>query len=170
MSRDTALLFTTRMARLFAYGFLSVVLVLYLSQAGLADAQIGLLLTLTLVGDTLISLWITTNADRIGRKSMLLAGAGLMLFAGMLFVLTRNFVVLLVAATIGVISPSGNEVGPFLAIEQASLSQIVSDQHRTQVFAWYNLVGSFATALGALAGGGLAQVLQGSGVAPLDSY
>jgi predicted MFS family arabinose efflux permease len=170
LGRDGTLLFITRTARLFAYGFLSVVLVLYLAQAGLTDAQIGLLLTLTLVGDTLISLWITTNADRIGRKRMLLAGAGLMLFAGILFAATHNFLFLLVAATIGVISPSGNEVGPFLAIEQAALSQIVSDRQRTRVFAWYNLVGSFATALGALCGGGLAQVLQGAGVATLDSY
>src|SRR3974377_1797924 len=170
LSRDGVLLFTTRIARLFAYGFLSVVLVLYLAQAGLGDAQIGLLLTLTLVGDTLISLWITTHADRVGRKRMRLAGAGLMLFAGVIFALTRNFLVLLVAATIGVISPSGNEVGPFLAIEQASLSQIVPDQRRTQVFAWYNLVGSFATALGALCGGVLAQSLQSAGVTPLDSY
>jgi hypothetical protein len=37
-------------------------------------------------------------------------------------------------------------------------------------FAWYNLVGSFATALGALSSGVLAQLLQNSGVTPLDSY
>lgn len=167
---DGYLLFATRIARLFGYGFLSVVLVLYLSQAGLRDAEIGLLLTLTLVGDTLISLWITTNADRIGRRRMLLAGAGLMLFAGILFALTRNYILLVMAATIGVISPSGNEVGPFLALEQASLSQIVTDRRRTSAFAWYGLVGSFATALGALAGGGLAQLLQNTGVTPLNSY
>jgi len=100
----------------------------------------------------------------------LLAGAGLMLFAGVVFALTQNYILLVLAAMIGVISPSGNEVGPFLAIEQASLAQIVSDQRRTQVFAWYNLVGSFATATGALVGGGLAQVLQNTGVAPLNSY
>jgi MFS family permease len=170
LTPDGYLLFGTRIARLFAYGFLSVVLVLYLDQVGLGTPQIGLLLTLTLVGDTLISLWMTTRADRIGRKRMLLVGAGLMLFAGVLFALTRSYVFLVLAATIGVISPSGNEVGPFLAIEQASLAQIVSDQQRTQVFAWYNLVGSFATAVGALCGGGLAQVLQGTGVTPLDSY
>ena len=170
LTRDGYLMFGTRIARLFAYGFLSVVLVLYLDQAGFGTAQIGLLLTLTLLGDTLISLWITTQADRIGRKRMLLAGAGLMLFAGILFAVTRSYVLLVVAATIGVISPSGNEVGPFLAIEQASLAQIVSDQRRTHVFAWYNLVGSFATAVGALCGGGLAQLLQDTGTTPLNSY
>jgi MFS family permease len=170
LTSDGRLLFTTRIARLFAYGFLSVVLVLYLAQVGLKETEIGLLLTLTLIGDTIISLWITTSADRIGRQRMLIAGAGLMVFAGILFALTRNFVVLLIAATIGVISPSGYEVGPFLSIEQAALSQIVPNERRTQVFAWYNLVGSFATALGSLAGGSLVQALQNLGASPLMSY
>jgi MFS family permease len=170
LTPDGSLLFITRIARMFGYGFLSVVLVLYLEKVGLKQVQIGLLLTLTLIGDTIISLWITTNADRIGRRRMLIAGAILMVFAGILFAMTRNFVFLLIAATIGVISPSGYEVGPFLSIEQAALSQIVSDQRRTHIFAWYNLVGSFATALGALGGGALAQTLQDSGVTPLGSY
>jgi MFS family permease len=167
---DGRLLFTTRISRLFAYGFLSIVLVLYLSQVGLTEEKIGLLLTLTLIGDTIISLWITISADRLGRRRMLVIGAGLMIFAGVLFALTRNFVLLLIAATIGVISPSGYEVGPFLSIEQAGLTEIIPNERRTQVFAWYNLVGSFATALGSLAGGSLVQALQGLGAKPLLSY
>jgi MFS family permease len=170
LTTDGHLLFITRIARMFGYGFLSIVLVLYLTQAGLSETQIGLLLTLTLIGDTIISLWITTHADRIGRRRMLIAGAFLMVFAGVLFALTRSFIFLLIAATIGVISPSGYEVGPFLSIEQAALSQILPDEKRTHVFAWYNLVGSFATALGALGGGGLVQALQDTGVSPLGSY
>lgn len=168
--RDFALLFSTRAVRLFAYGFLSVVLALYLVEAGLSEAQAGALLTLTLLGDTALSLWLTTRADRLGRKRMLLAGAGLMILAGIVFALTSNFWVLLAAATIGVISPSGNEVGPFLAIEQAALTQTVPSQRRTTIFAWYNLTGSLATALGALAGGSLAQAGQRGGLAALDSY
>jgi MFS family permease len=170
LTPDGSFLFITRIARMFGYGFLSVVLVLYLEQVGLTQVQIGLLLTFTLIGDTIISLWITTNADRIGRRRMLIVGAILMVFAGVLFAITRNFLFLLIAATIGVISPSGYEVGPFLSIEQAALSQIVSGERRTQIFAYYNLVGSFATALGALAGGSLVQALQDSGVSPLGSY
>jgi MFS family permease len=170
LTSDGNFLFITRIARMFGYGFLSVVLVLYLEQIGLNQVQIGLLLTLTLIGDTIVSLWITTNADRVGRRRMLIVGAILMVFAGILFAMTRNFAFLLIAATIGVISPSGYEVGPFLSIEQAALSQIVSDERRTQIFAWYNLAGSFATALGALAGGSLVQVLLDTGVSPLGSY
>jgi len=167
---DVRRLFAARITRLFAYGFLSVVLALYLAEAGLNEAQIGLLLSLTLLGDTLISLWIATSADRLGRRRMLAAGAGLMLLGGVAFALTHNFTLLLIAATIGVISPSGNEVGPFLSIEQAGLSQIIRDKHRTGIFGWYNLAGSFATALGALTGGGLAGALQAGGMAPLLSY
>ena len=170
LTSDGRLLFVTRIARMFAYGFLSVVLVLYLAQVGLSETQIGLLLTLTLIGDTMISLWITTNADRIGRRRMLMIGAILMVFAGAFFAMTRSFVLLLVAATIGVISPSGNEVGPFLSIEQAGLTEIIPNERRTQVFAWYNLVGSFATALGSLAGGSLVQALQNIEMEPMVSY
>jgi MFS family permease len=170
LTPDGRFLFITRIARMFGYGFLSVVLILYLEQVGLSQVQIGLLLTLTLIGDTIISLWITTNADRIGRRRMLIVGALLMVFAGVLFAVTRNFLFLLIAATIGVISPSGYEVGPFLSIEQAALSQIFSNERRTHIFAWYNLVGSFATALGALGGGGLVQAFQDSGMTPLGSY
>ena len=169
-SRDGVLLFTTRSIRLFSYGLLAVVLVLYLSELGMGDGLIGLLLTLTLAGDTLVSLWITTRADRVGRRTMLIAGALLMTAAGLPFGLSDDFAVLVVAATLGVISPSGNEVGPFLAIEQAALSQIVNDDRRTSTFAWYNLVGAFSTALGALAGGWSAQALRGAGMDALSAY
>lgn len=170
LSRDGRLLFATRMIRLFGYGLLAVVLVLYLVSAGLTNRQVGVLLTLTLVGDTGISLWITTNADRIGRKKMLILGAALMVVAGLVFIATKNFALLLVAATFGVISPSGSEVGPFLAIEQASLSGTLEATDRTAIFGWYNLVGSLATALGALAGGWGAQILESTGRTALDSY
>ncbi|HEY5891822.1 MAG TPA: MFS transporter, partial [Chthoniobacterales bacterium] len=86
------------------------------------------------------------------------------------FAFTKSLPLLLIAAIIGVISPSGYEVGPFLAVEQAALSKTIPDKKRTSVFAWYNLVGAFATAFGALAGGWLSGFLQKAGSTPLDSY
>jgi MFS family permease len=169
-AHDIRFLFATRIVRLFCYGFLSVVLALYLAQAGLSEKQIGLLFTLTLAGDAGISLWLTTSADRFGRRRTLLLGALLMIGAGIVFILTKNPLLLMTAAIIGVISPSGNEIGPFLSVEQAGLTQLIHDQRRTQTFAWYNLSGSFATATGALTGGWLSQFLQGRGVTELNSY
>lgn len=170
MTLDIPLLFTTRIIRMFCYGFLAVILALYLAETGLSDIQIGLLFTLTLAGDAVISLWLTTHADKFGRKRTLIIGALLMLAAGLVFVFTRNFLFLVIAATLGVISPNDKEIGPFLAVEQASLTQLIADRLRTQLFAWYNLGGSFASAVGALAGGWLAQFLQTAGWTALDSY
>ena len=68
LTHDAWLLFLTRFTRLFAYGALSVILVLYLTGLGLSESQTGLLFTLTLAGDTVISLFLTTAADRIGRR------------------------------------------------------------------------------------------------------
>src|SRR5512143_264072 len=99
LSLDGRWLFITRLTRMFGYGFLSVVLVLYLAELGFSETAIGLLLTLTFLGDTLISLWLTTRADRFGRRRTLLAGALLMIFAAGLFAVTRDFGVLLIAAT-----------------------------------------------------------------------
>ena len=167
---DSSLLFAARFVRLFAYGSLSVVLVFYLIGVGLTPSQTGWLLSLTLLGDTVVSLVITTRADRLGRRRMLLVGAMLMTAAGLVFAVTSNFWLLLLVATVGVISPSGHEVGPFLPIEQAALSHVVTDRSRTEVFAWYTLTGSLATALGALSAGLITQVAQNAAMAPLSSY
>jgi MFS family permease len=169
LNADGRLLFVTRFVRLFAYGALSVVLVLYLVGLGLSETDTGLLLTATLLGDTLVSLYLTTQADRVGRRTMLIAGAALMAAAGLAFAFTSRMWFLVIAGTIGVVSPSGQEVGPFLPIEQAALSQVVPARSRTDVFAWYTLTGSLATALGALAAGYATQALQTTW-APVDSY
>jgi MFS family permease len=90
--------------------------------------------------------------------------------AGLGFVLTRNYILLIIFATLGVISPADKDIGPFLSIEQSSLSQLVSKNARTNYFAWYNLAGSFASAAGALGGGWLSQSLLNIGWSSFDSY
>lgn len=169
LTHDGKLLFLTRFVRMFAYGMLSVILVFYLTGVGLSESQTGLLLSLTLAGDTAISLLLTTQADRIGRRKMLITGSLLMAGAGLAFAFTHNFLMLVVAGTIGVISPSGNEVGPFLSIEQAALSQVIPSRSRTTAFAWYSLTGALATALGSLFGGLVTASLQKSEFAPVSS-
>jgi MFS family permease len=167
---DGRLLLASRAARMFGYGFLSVVLVLYLRTIGLGDLEVGVLLTATLLGDALISLWLTTRADRLGRRLVLVVGAFLMAIAGLVFLATAEPLALVVIAIVGVLSPSGNEVGPFLAVEQAALSQVVGDRERTHAFGWYSLTGSVATAFGALAAGLLVRGLELVGWQQLQAY
>ena len=169
-SRDIRILFATRLIRMFSYGLVSVLLALYLIEADLNERQVGLLFSFTLAGDAVVSLWLTTSADSIGRRQVLAIGAFLMLVSGLVFLATSNFWLLLAAAVLGVISPSGKEIGPFLSVEQSALSQLVPDAKRTHVFAWYNLAGSVAGAFGALGGGWLVGWLQSSGTPSLQAY
>jgi MFS family permease len=94
----------------------------------------------------------------------------LMAAAGVVFGLTSLLPLLVLAGTIGVISPTGNEVGPFLAVEQVALSESVPDSRRTATFAWYNLVGYLATAVGALTAGLVSQAFITAGWAAADAY
>ena len=151
LSRDGWLLFATSGVRSFAYGFLSVILGLYLDAAGVSPAAIGWIFTAALAGGAVMTIIITSLADSFGRKALLIVGALLMALAGCVFAVSNSPLWLSIAAIFGTISPSGKEVGPFLALEQAILPQTVEDRHRTAIFSAYNLVGSFAGAIGALA-------------------
>ncbi|KAJ3064685.1 hypothetical protein HDU98_011918, partial [Podochytrium sp. JEL0797] len=82
---DARALFATRAIRLFAYGLIGVILVLFVKSLGLSDSSVGAFLTATLIGDAVMSLWVTGNADHIGRKVMLMLGCALMVFAGVAF-------------------------------------------------------------------------------------
>ena len=170
LSRDIQILFVTRGVRTFAYGSLAVIIALYLSARGFDDKGIGLLFTLTLLGDAVLSLGVSSIADRVGRKRLLVLSCALVVMAGLVFAFTGSSILLAFAAIVGTISPSGAEVGPFLSLEQAAISQEVSSQQRTNVFAWYQVTGSLSNAFGALTAGWFAKYLQTVGSTNLESY
>ena len=128
---STRRLFLARIIRLFGYGLLAVVLALYLDARDFSDMQIGLLLTLTLLGDTLVSLGLTTTADRIGLKRILMLGAALMVGAGVVFASTDNYIVLVIAATLALgcshllDGPTEQEAATDVAAEVADLERCV---------------------------------------------
>jgi MFS family permease len=169
-SRDVHLLLLTRFIRMCAYGSSTLVLALYFAALGHSDTKIGLFLSLTLVGDVGISLLLTLVADSLGRRRILIAGGLLMALSGVVFATTSNYWLLLLAAVVGVISPSGNEIGPFRAIEESTLAQLSDAKTRTDVFAWYVVVGTLGGASGSLAGGWVTQVLQGVGWTDVASF
>ncbi|HUX87634.1 MAG TPA: MFS transporter, partial [Chloroflexota bacterium] len=112
----------------------------------------------------------TSHADRLGRRRMLILGGLLLAVTGLAFALSGNLLLLTIAAIFGTLSPGGGEVGPSQPIELAALPQTIPDRYRTNTFAWYNLVGSLASATGALTAGLLAQTLQSYGTTPVTSY
>ena len=153
LSRDGWLLFAAAGVRTVAYGAVSVILGPYLASLGLGPAGIGWVFTAALAGGAALTVVLTAVADRLGRRRMQVVGAALMALAGLVFALTDHVGLLVVAAVLGTMSPSGKDVGPFLALEQAMIPSTTSDERRTAVFAAYNLVTSLAAAVGALAAG-----------------
>lgn len=146
--RDLHLIFLTRFLRMLAYGGVALVLALFFAALSVPDERIGLFMTLTLLGDVLISLLLTLVADALGRRRVLLLGCGCMALSGIVFALASNYWILLVAAIVGVISVSGNEIGPFRAVEESALAGLVAEDERSDVFAWYVVVGTLGSAVG----------------------
>jgi MFS family permease len=160
LSRDGKLVLSARIVRTFAYGFLSIVLAIYLKLVGFDDVLIGVVLAATLVNSVMFTLVASFYADRIGRRKILIMYAALMSIAGAIFLATENSVALIAAALIGTINVTGSETGAFLSIEQALLPQTVNDaKRRNTIFALYNLVGTFAMSTGILLSG-LPSILQ----------
>ncbi|KAJ6443438.1 L-fucose permease [Purpureocillium lavendulum] len=148
--RDVKLLVAQRLVRLAAYGASTLVLVSFLRALGHSRAQAGLFMTLTLAGDVVVSLALALAADRLlGRRAVLRLGAALMAASGLVFAAAPpSYAVLLAAAVLGVISPSGNEIGPFRAVEESVVAHLTPPRDRPDVYAWYSLAGTAGTALG----------------------
>ncbi|KAK7618004.1 major facilitator superfamily domain-containing protein [Phyllosticta paracitricarpa] len=146
--RDVYIIYTTRFLRMAAFGGVALILALFFERLSFPDARIGLFMTLTLLGDVGISLLLTLVADALGRRRTLLLGSVCMSLAGIFFSVSSNYWILLVGAVIGVISVSGNEIGPFRAVEESTLAQLVPPDARADVFVWYVVVGTLGTALG----------------------
>ncbi|CAO2648402.1 Nn.00g076690.m01.CDS01 [Neocucurbitaria sp. VM-36] len=158
--KDVYIVIFARYIRLFAYGAVALVLAVYLKELGFSDEQIGLFMTLTLLGDVVISLLLTLVADALGRRRTLLLGALAMAISGAVFATTSNYVALLIAAIIGVISPSGNEIGPFRAVEESTLAHLVPEAQRSDVYTWYVVLAVLGTSTGLAVGGVAVDQLQ----------
>ncbi len=154
ISKDGKLLLTARILRTFAYGFLSIIISIYLKLIGFDGFLIGLILTSTLINSVIFTLVASFYADRIGRRKMLVVYALLMAISGVIFFVTSNYIALIVAGLIGTINVTGTETGAFLSIEQAMLPQTLKDtKKRNTLFAFYNMVGTFAMSAGVLVSG-----------------
>jgi len=157
------LILVMRGLRALAYGFLAVILGVVLVEEGFSPAAVGVLITVSLVGDMVGTYVIGLFADTWGRRRTLALLSLLMAATGVVFGLVTNYPVLLLAAFFGTLGTSASETAPFLPIDQAMLAQITAPEQRTALFARYNLVASLSVALGALAAG-LPALLTGVGL------
>jgi MFS family permease len=151
LTPDGRWLFAGRALRTFSFGYLSLVLALYLAARGFSAAAIGGLLTATLVEDAVFTVLVSGLVNRLGRRRVLTACSLLVSFAGLMLAVGDRPWALIVGAVLGTLSPSGQEAGPFSPVEQALLPATVPREARMRAFAWYNVAGYIPAALGSLA-------------------
>ncbi len=164
--RDAILLFTARSLRLLSYGYLSIILAVYLTGLGLSVAKIGTLFTVAFAGGAVTTALVSATANWLGVRRALMTWSALLAVGGVVLAATRAYPALLVVAALGVLSPSGQDVGPFLSLEQTALA---GAGPRVRLYAWYNLAGYVAVAFGGLVVATVIPALQRAGLNPLDA-
>lgn len=169
LSSDGKKLLLTRGLRTFGYGYLAVIVALYLGELGLDAFQIGVVLTGAIAGSAAMTVFWSRAADRFGRRRTAMTMAGLMAAGGLLFAVTDNFWLLLLAGFSGTISATSGEVGVFNTIEQAILPQTATDERRTWAFSVYNTLANLAGAVGALFAGTVG-IFASLGLSGADAY
>jgi MFS family permease len=166
---DVAVLYAARGLRGFGDGFAIIILPAYLTAIGYDPIQVGIVATASLLGTALLTLAIGAVASRHDLRTWLLFGACVMTATGLAFPNAEHIVFVALVAFVGTVNPSTGDLGILVPIEHAMLARGVSDQERTAVFARYSLIGSLATAAGALAAS-LPDLLAPMGIGQLSSF
>jgi predicted MFS family arabinose efflux permease len=150
-SRDALRILAARGVRAFADGFVALLLPIYLVEIGFSSLAIGMIVTSTLIGSALLTLWVGLIANRHSRRRLLLAASLLMAATGVGFAIVTAFWPLLVIAFVGTMNPTSGDASVFQPLEQTVLTQTIAHHRRTALFARYSVIGSLAGAAGVLA-------------------
>ena len=147
------MLLGTRGIRGFVDGTVYVMLPAYLLALGFSGVQIGAVITASLFGSAIFTIGIGLIAHRIAPVRLFVYASCIMIATGFAFSVSTSFITLLVIGFLGTMNPSAGDVSMFLPLEQAAVSQSVSDTDRTAMFALYNLSGALVGSIGALCAG-----------------
>jgi MFS family permease len=153
LAAEGRLIFAGRALRSFSFGWLSVILALYLDRRGFSAGEIGAVFSATMVEDALLTMLLSTLAARLGPARVMAATAPLMTLGGLLLAIADSRGWLLVGAVLGTLSPNGQEAGPFAPMEQALLPATIRSGTTVRVFSWYNVFSFLPAAVGAAAAG-----------------
>lgn len=159
-STDVLLLFAARSLRMFSYGMISVIFIQFLLTNKQLDlSEVNTLQSLVVIGDVLVSIVLTTQADVIGRKNTLILGAFVQCITGVTFAITQNYIYLVLSGVLGIISVTGAQIGPFMPIEQSILTSLVEQMtvnkaklsaNVSKIFGYYNFCGYLSQGAGSL--------------------
>jgi len=156
ISRNLFFLFLSRGARSFAAGFLAVIIGLYfLYSLHISTLLIGVLFAVGALATPVISLIVGRYGDIYGRKRVLMMDLLTMPVAIIIILLTKNYLLLMVATALGGFGIAGGLVGGGVGasvgpVVTAMLAENTTMKNRTLIFSLNNQISTFAGAAGAL--------------------
>jgi MFS family permease len=145
------LLYVTKALRLFAFGSASIALPVHLVALHVAPILIGTILTAALIAGA-AQMFLTNRLTHKFGATVVAVTASLAMAMGGLLTVTGVLGFIILAAVLGLLNATAQEIGPFLPIEQVVLA---AHDRRVDRMALYNAVGTGALAVGAIAGGAL---------------
>src|SRR5215467_7864357 len=152
-SRNLLFIYLAAWQRSFSIGLLGVVLGVFLYREGLSATNIGFVIAAGLAGAATATIFIAFRADRLGRRKTLVVLSLLTALGSLPLIFHWGMAALMALGFMGMLNGMGTDRSASYALEQAVLPSLVSDQKRTWVFSWYNLVLDTSGALGALSAG-----------------
>lgn len=170
LNKDVFLIFTSAFLRSFAVSCASVFLGIYLAERGFGLVEMGLVLTLGLLGSALATLVVGLWGETLGRKSSLVLTSALMVIGGLGLAYSHNFYMILFMVFLGLVNGQGRDRGAQNALDQAILPDTTTDQDRTKIFVGYNIVLDVGHSLGALASTLPYWIRLATGVSAIESY
>lgn len=159
-SKNLILLCIAKTIRTMGFGAISIVLALYLLERGFSSAEVGMLLSATLLEDALITTVAASVANRIGVRNVLFIACAVIVCGGIVLATAEAKWLLMLAVVCGIVSPAGYEGGPFAPLEQTIISNSTKTQKLTAAYSWYNMVGFAGAAVGALLAGACVAALK----------
>lgn len=170
LAPDGRLILLTTSLRSFAVGFVSVLLALYLRETGLDPVRVGMVLAAVLAGNAFFTTLASLFADHFGRKRSFMSLSMLTILGGALFPLIDSFILLLLVGGMAGFGLGGKDRAAQSSLEQPVLARAAPAERRTMLFAYYNVIGGLASALGALSSG-MPVILENTlGMDLLDGY
>ena len=157
-SQDLRWITASRAARSISQGYLSVIVVLYLLQLNFNAVSLGELFTTGAIISSLLTVGVSLLADQYGRKPFLIFFPILTVVAGFVFISTKDFWILVTAASLGTLGRAGGAGGagtggPFYPAQQALIADHAPSTSRNSVFAAFSLTDTLASTVGSLLAG-----------------
>ncbi|HET7731329.1 MAG TPA: MFS transporter [Usitatibacter sp.] len=149
-ARLRRILYAAAFLRALAIGLMAVLIGLYAARLGLSAAQIGVVLSAALWGAAAAALLTLVVGPKLQERALLVALTSLPVVGGVVMLSTESFPLLATAAFVGMLNVHGRDRGAIPIVEQAMLPSTASDQERTRIFAWYNVLLDAGYATGGL--------------------